>query len=99
MMYITTEEDIQIDLPLQALYFYFPQMVWHQKFLTMIHQQEKNLPFFAIDVDQFSSQCKRFMITSVPTVVILKDGKEINRISGSAISKVFKSAFADICNS
>lgn len=99
MIYIMREEDIQIDLPLQSLYFYSPQMPFHQKFITMINAQEKDLPFTAIDIEQFRNQCKRFMITSVPTILVLKSGKEVKRLTGLVPTRVFRSAFADICNS
>ena len=86
-----------MDLPLQSLYFYSPQMPFHQKFITMIDKmEEKQIPFFAVDVEQFSNQCKRFMIESVPTVLILKSGKEVKRLIGLIPTSVFNSVFADI---
>lgn len=102
MLFITREEEIQMDSPLLVLYFYAPWMPFHKKFLTMIGKMEekyKNLPFFAVDVDEFNSQCKRFAIDSIPTVLILKDGKEAKRINGLTLTSAFKSAFADICTS
>ena len=99
MIFITREEDLQIDLPLQSLYFYASWMPYHKKFLTMIAKIEEKykIPFCAIDVDQFSNQCKRFSIDSVPSILILKEGKEIKRISGLVLTSAFKSAYADIC--
>ena len=91
-----------MDLPLQALYFYAPWMPFHKKFLTMIGKMEekhKNVTFSAVDVDEFSSQCRRFSIDSIPTVLILKDGKEVKRINGLTLTSAFRSAFADICTS
>lgn len=102
MMFITREEELQIDLPLQALYFYAPWMPFHNKFMTMIskiEEKHKDINFFAIDVDEFTSQCKRFAIDSIPTVLVLKEGKEIKRINGLVLTSAFKSAFVDICNS
>jgi thioredoxin-like negative regulator of GroEL len=102
MIFITREEELQIDLPQQSLYFYASWMPFHKKFLTMISKIEekyKDIPFYAIDVDQFSSQCKRFSVDSIPTVLILKGGKEIKRISGLVLTSAFKSAYADICTS
>lgn len=102
MLFITREEELQIDLPLQALYFYASWMPYHSKMITMIGKMEekyKNISFSAIDVDEFNNQCKRFTIESIPTVLILKEGKEVKRISGLALTSAFKSAFADICTS
>src|SRR5271155_3717998 len=96
MIYIMGEEDIQMDLPLQSLYFYSPYMPFHQKFITMISKMKK-IPFFAIDIEQFGNQGKRFAIDSIPTILILKNGKEIKRLTGIVPTNVFTSAFADIC--
>lgn len=102
MIFITQEEELQIDLPLQSLYFYSSWMPYHKKFLTMISKMEekyKDMPFYAIDVDQFRSQCKRFDVDKIPSVVILKEGQEVKRITGLVLTSAFKSAYADICTS
>jgi thioredoxin-like negative regulator of GroEL len=100
MIFITQEEELQIDLPLQSLYFYASWMVYHKKFLTMISKIEekyKHIVFYAIDVDQFRNQCKRFDVQVIPTVIVLKGGEEIKRISGLVLTSAFKSVYADIC--
>ncbi len=102
MLFITQEEELQLNQPLQVLYFYASWMPYHSKFLTMIGKMEekyKDISFYAVDVDTFSNQCKRFSVDSIPTVLILKDGKEAKRISGLVLTSAFRSAFADICNS
>lgn len=102
MLFITREEELQIDKPLQALYFYASWMPFHSKFLTMIdkiEEKHKDISFSAIDVEAFKSQCKRFSVESIPTVIILKDGREIKRINGLVLTSAFRSAFADICTS
>jgi len=102
MIFITQEDELNIDQPKQAIYFYASWMPYHNKFLTMISKVEekyKDIIFYAIDVDQFSNQCKRFLITSIPTVILLKGGKELKRINGLVLTSAFKSAFADIYNS
>lgn len=101
MLFITQEEEIQMNIPVQALYFYASWMPFHSKFIRMIDRTEekhKEILFSAIDVDQFSSQCKRFTIDSIPTVIILKNGREINRIGGLVLTDPFEHVFADICD-
>ena len=100
MLYITKEEDLNINQSCQAIYFYATWMPYHNRFITMISKMEekyKNISFYAIEVDQFPNQCKRFSIDSIPTVLILQDGKEIKRINGLVLTSAFKGAFADIC--
>lgn len=101
MIFITKEDEIQIDVPLQSLYFYASWMPYNNKFINMISKIEEkhNMIFYAIDVDQFASQCKRFSVDSVPTVLVLNGGEEIKKITGLVLTSAFKSAFADIYSS
>lgn len=99
MIFLTQEVDLQLNHKLQALYFYASWQPYHNKFMIMISKIEekyKDISFCAIDVDQFNTQCKRFSIDSIPTVLIFKEGKEIKRINGLILTSAFKSAFADI---
>lgn len=101
MIFLTKEDDLKID-KLQSIYFYASWMPYHKKMLIMLDKVEKkhsNIEFIAIDVDSFKTLCKRFSIESVPTITVLKDGKEIKRITGLVLTSAFKSVFADICDS
>ena len=100
MLFITQEEELKFDKPFQSLYFYAQWMPFHKKMLTMISKVEekhKDVSFFAIDVDHFKGLCKRFNISSIPTVLILNSGMEAKRINGIVMTSAFKSAFSDIC--
>jgi thiol-disulfide isomerase/thioredoxin len=98
MIFITKEEDININLKLQSLYFYASWMPLHKKLLTMISSIEENygMAFYAIDVDYFENQCKRFSITSIPTILVLAQGSEIKRINGFVSTPVLTGIFVDI---
>lgn len=99
MKFITHEDDIKLDR-LHVLYFYASWMPYHKKMMIMIdkiEQKYKNIVFSAVDVDFFKSTCKRFTITSVPSVIIFLDSREIKRITGVVLTSAFKSIFADIC--
>lgn len=90
-----------MNTPVQALYFYASWMIFHNKFMKMIakvEEKHKEICFSAIDVDQFSNQCKRFSIDSIPTVLILEGGREVERIDGLISTDLFERAFADICD-
>ena len=52
-----------------------------------------------LDTDHFKGLCKRFTINQIPTVLIIKDGYEIKRITGLVLTSAFRSTFADICSS
>ena len=101
MLFVTSESEIKLNDSFQGLYFYASWMPFHKKMLVMIDKMEskfKNIRFMAIDIDHFKSQCIRFSITSIPTVIILDNGKEVKRINGLVLTSAFKSAVADICN-
>lgn len=98
MIFITQEAELSLDKA-QVLYFYATWMPYHKKMMHMIEKVEekrKDIAFFAIDVDHFKGLCRRFDVVSIPSVLILQDGKEIKRINGLVMTSAFKSAFADI---
>jgi len=79
-----------------SLYFYAAWMPYHKKMLFMIDKVEKkydNVYFFAIDVDAFGGICKRFNIKSIPTIVLIKNKQEVNRINGLVLTKPFMSCY------
>jgi thioredoxin-like negative regulator of GroEL len=91
VIFITSEIEINLSLPQQVFYFYAPWMIFHAKYLIMISQHEKKeLPFFAIDIASFLNQCKRFNISSIPTILLLKNGKQISRLEGKITTAQFK---------
>lgn len=100
MLFITAESEIKLEDKLQAIYFYASWLPYHKKMLVMIDKMEekfKNITFIAVDVDHFKNQCTRFNIDSIPTVIILNNGKEVKRIEGLVLTSAFKRSLADIC--
>lgn len=102
MIFVSNEDEVKFDNKILAIYFYANWMPYHKKMLTMIGKIEekyKEVIFLAIDVDYFKSFCKRFNVTSIPEIIVLKNGAEIKRINGLILTSAFKSVIADICNS
>lgn len=102
MLFLTQEEELKFEKPIQVLYFYASWMPYHKKMLTMIGKMEdkyNQIDYFAVDVDYFKTFLKRFEISTVPTVILLKNNKEAKRIEGVTLTSAFKSVFADICKS
>jgi len=102
MLFITHENELNSKNKIQPLYFYSSWMPYHKKMLIMIdkiEQKYKSINFLSIDVDGFKGLCKRFNIESIPTIIIMDNGKEIKRIEGLVMTSAFKSVFVDICNS
>ena len=63
------------------------------KVLKPIFEQLSNeikIQFYEVDVDSEPRLAQRFQIMSVPTTIILKNGKEILRINGALPKEEFK---------
>jgi len=43
---------------------------------------EANLPFYTCDIDANQALAQRFKVMSIPTLLVLRDGKEIQRVTG-----------------
>jgi thiol-disulfide isomerase/thioredoxin len=100
MLFINHENELTWNNKYQGLYFYATWMPFNQKVICMLDMVSDNLPnvpLFAIDVDHFKSFCKRFDITTIPTILIMENGKEVKRIQGVTHSKEFVATFSDIC--
>lgn len=101
MIFITQEDELKIGEGIVGLYFYASWMPYHKKMMIMISKIEEkynNIIFYAIDTDYFKNLCKRFEVTSIPTVIIRKNDIEANRLNGIILTSAFRSAFVDICN-
>lgn len=51
--------------------------------LVVEDMTKEGFEFQMIDVDDEQLLAKKFEIKSIPTFILLKDGKELNRISGA----------------
>ena len=53
--------------------------------LEALSEEQPQIPFVKVDIDQFGALAKEtYGITSVPTLVLFKDGTEVSRQSGFA---------------
>ncbi|NGX31535.1 MAG: Thioredoxin [Chlamydiae bacterium] len=50
--------------------------------LRELSDEREDAVFVEVDVDEAQDTAKKFEVTSVPTVVFLKDGKEVSRFIG-----------------
>jgi thiol-disulfide isomerase/thioredoxin len=93
MIFITQEDELQFNTKC-IMYFYASWMPYHKKMMVMLDKMEEKykLPFYAINVDNFKSLCKRFLITSVPSVLFFSpEGNK--KISGLILTSALRSAF------
>lgn len=53
-------------------------------------QMQDKVKLCKIDIDQAQSVTSTFQVTSVPTLILFKDGKEVNRTEGLKDADVLK---------
>lgn len=49
---------------------------------SLAEEMKNEADFFKVDIDESMELAQRFTITTVPTVVVFKDGKEMDRLVG-----------------
>jgi thioredoxin 1 len=55
-----------------------------------------SVKFVSVDIDQVSSLVQKYRIRSVPSILFLKNGEEVNRLSGSIPPVALKKALEDL---
>ncbi len=55
-----------------------------------IAQENPDLKFLSVDTDEVPSAAEQFAVYSIPNVVVLEDGKEVNRSVGYIPEPAFK---------
>jgi len=56
----------------------------------------QNIRFLSVDVDSDPSDAKQYRIRSLPTVILFRDGQEINRLVGAAMIDSLRKSIRDI---
>lgn len=81
-----------------VLYFYndFPYNKRLASVLSNLEEKYTDFSFQAANIDIYKSLIKRFKLESVPTILFLRNGKEIDRIVGMVMSSALKSKFIEV---
>jgi thioredoxin 1 len=62
--------------------------------INEIKEQFPNVNFYDVDIDEEFEEATKYNIRSVPTVIVIKDGVEVNRVIGLST----KSKYTGILN-
>lgn len=54
--------------------------------------------FIHVDVDEDPSLAQRYKIRTVPTLLIVKDGQEVNRVTGLSLIEPLRKIFKEVNN-
>lgn len=98
--FLLDESDFRLKDQVCILYFYSTWMIEHKKILFMFDKlfKKHSVKVFGIDVDTFKNYCSYYKVNSIPTFIVLNQGKEIKRLEGLTLTKAFISFFDDILN-
>ena len=100
MIFLNHESELTWNNQFQVLYFNSIWLPFKQKLILMLDKIAQKYPaiaLFVIDVDQFKPLCKRFSVETIPTVLIIENGKEVKRIDRVLPTREFTAIFDDIC--
>lgn len=95
MQFITNEKELEVNLPQRAFYFYRANLPYHSKYVIVIEDtlEKPDLPFFAIDLDQFPKFIHLYNLEQLPTIFLLKNHRIMKKIKGYHST----AKLADIC--
>jgi thioredoxin 1 len=67
-----------------------------EKLFSKLEGEFNSIKFMVLDVDNVPEITKQFKIRSVPTILILKDGMEVQRISGVSLIEPLRKCLKDV---
>lgn len=98
MLAITNESDFKVSSGIVAVKFWATWCGPCKRMNPIVDKMESEfefVKFLSIDVDQVPSIAQRYKIRALPTLIILKNGKEINRINGLVLTSPLRKAFRE----
>jgi thioredoxin len=70
-----------------------PCRVLEPRLERLAQQYVGRLPVYRVDIERDMAVAKRFGVQSIPTVLILREGKEVERLDGLITDDDLKAAF------
>jgi len=61
-----------------------------------ISKEVKGVNFFKVNVDECAETSQLYGVRSIPTIIFMKDGKEVERILGVLYEEEFKKKVQDV---
>lgn len=102
MQSIANESDFNVENGVYAVKFWAtwcqPCKVFAPK-VEILDKEFKDIEFFSIDIDQVPILVQKFKVRSLPTLLILDNGKEVARIEGLQLLDPLRKIFRDFSKS
>lgn len=99
MLSILNESDFQVDNGLFVIKFWAtwcgPCKRLEPSLQKMEQEFGENVKFLSIDVDKFPTITQKFRVRTLPTILLVKNGIEANRVSGVVLVEPLRKVFRD----
>ena len=99
MLSITNESDFQVGTGLVAVKFWATWCGPCKRLDPALQKMEEEfgskMKFLSIEIEQIPSIAQKHRIRTLPTILLLKNGREINRITGLVLTEALRKAFRD----
>lgn len=98
MFAVMNESDFQVDNGLVAVKFW---ATWCgpckrlEPSISKMEQEFEGVKFLSIEIDQVPTIAQKYRIRTLPTILLLKNGREVNRITGLVLTEPMRKAFKD----
>lgn len=99
MLSVNNESDFNVENGLVAVKFWATWCAPCKKLEPSVAKIEGefgiDVKFLSIDIDQVPIIAQRYKIRTIPTILLLKNGREINRVVGLSLIEPMRKAFRD----
>lgn len=64
--------------------------------LKTLEEEFSTVKFISVDVDETPNIAQKYKVRALPTILTIKDGQEINRITGFSLIEPLRKIFRDV---
>lgn len=64
--------------------------------LNQIKEEFPQVTYISVDVDEEPEMVNKYTVTSVPVVILLRDGEEVTRLVGAQLINPLRAAFREL---
>jgi thioredoxin len=101
MYIINNENEFNVNNGLFAVKFWATWCAPCQRMDPLVKKIEKEFPevkFMSVNIDDVPEIAQKYMVRSLPCIILVKNGVEVNRINGLILTEPLRKAFRDFTN-